>query len=167
MMTTADNVLVVVYMGSESDLPHVSKIVDTLKILGVPSVQHIFSAHKTPRALFDSLDAYEDDSRLKVYVTVAGRSNALSGVVDANVTDPVIACPPYSPTFNGADIYSSLRMPSAVAPLVVLEPASAALAAAKILSLHNSEIKARVTSYQQEHRERLFDADRALQDSHR
>ena len=30
-----------------------------------------------------------------VFVTVAGRSNALSGVVAANTHRPVIACPPF------------------------------------------------------------------------
>ena len=70
-----------------------------------------------------------------MFVTVAGRSNALSGFFDPQVTSPVIACPPPSDAFGGADLWSSLRMPSGVAPLVVLEPANAALAAAKILGL--------------------------------
>ena len=81
------------------------------------------------------LAAYEQDPRPKVYITVAGRSNALSGFTDGAVSAPVIACPPPSEAFGGADIYSSLRMPSGIAPAVVLEPANAALLAAKILGL--------------------------------
>ena len=46
---------------------------------------------------------------------------------------PVIACPPISDAFGGADVFSSLRMPSGVAPALVLEPEAAALLAAKIL----------------------------------
>jgi len=47
----------------------------------------------------------------------------------------VIACPPYSEAFGGADVYSSLRMPKGVAPLVVLEPEGAALAAGRDATL--------------------------------
>ena len=80
---------------------------------------------------------------------MAGRSNALSGLVDANTRYPVIVCPPQSEKFGGADIYSSLRMPSGVAPLVVLEPVSAAFAAAKIFALSNATIREKVLSHQQ------------------
>ncbi len=53
------------------------------------------------------------------------------------------------------DIFSSLRMPSAVAPLVVLDPEGAALAAAKILGHREPEIQERVKKYQAEAREHL------------
>ena len=62
-------------------------------------------------------------------------------MVDANVTAPVIACPPYADRFGGADLYSSLRMPSGVAPAVVLEPSAAALLAAKILALADPALR--------------------------
>jgi len=162
MITFTANSLAIILMGSASDRPHVTKIVTELDILGINSVQRIASAHKTPKRLLDLLAEYEADHHTKVYITVAGRSNALSGLVDANVTAPVIACPPYSSSFREADIFSSLRMPSGVAPLVVLEPANAALAAAKILALENPDIAERVKSYQHIHRQRLVDADEAL-----
>ncbi|MBC7238745.1 MAG: AIR carboxylase family protein, partial [Chloroflexi bacterium] len=49
-----------------------------------------------------------------------------------------------------ADIYSSLRMPSGVAPLVILDPAAAALAAAKILSLGDADLRVKVEAYQKD-----------------
>lgn len=162
MITYTSNSLAIILMGSASDLPHVAKIVTELDALGINSVQRIASAHKTPKLLLGLLAEYEADHHSKVYITVAGRSNALSGLVDASVTAPVIACPPYSSSFRGADIFSSLRMPSGVAPLVVLEPANAALAAAKILALENPDIAERVKSYQDIHRQRLVDADETL-----
>ena len=67
------------------------------------------SAHKTPAVLLQILEKSEADPRPKVYMTIAGRSNALSGMVDAQVSSPVIACPPLSDAFGGADIFSSLR----------------------------------------------------------
>ena len=156
--------LVVILMGSESDLTHVEKIVAGLEEFGVESVQRIASAHKTPSALLEILREYEANLRHKVYITVAGRSNALSGMVDASVSAPVIACPPPSSNFGGADIFSSLRMPSGVAPLVILEPGNAALAAAKILGLNSIEIAEKVRNHQEIHRQRLYAADRNIRD---
>jgi phosphoribosylaminoimidazole carboxylase PurE protein len=105
------------------------------------------------------LRQYESDPRLKVYITIAGRSNALSGFVDAQVTAPVIACPPPSDAFGGADIFSSLRMPGGVAPAVVLEPANAALLAAKILGQIDPAIKTRVQALQQNAIDRILQSD--------
>ena len=39
---------IAVIMGSDSDLPVVSKAADTLKSLGIPFEMHVFSAHRTP-----------------------------------------------------------------------------------------------------------------------
>lgn len=154
--------LAIILMGSKSDLNHSQIIADVCQQLGIETVMRIASAHKTAARLLEILAAYEADSRMKVYITVAGRSNALSGMVDANVSAPVIACPPTSSSFSGADIYSSLRMPSGVAPLVILEPENAGLAAAKIFGISNPYILENVNNYQEKHRERLFTADEEI-----
>jgi 5-(carboxyamino)imidazole ribonucleotide mutase len=83
-------------------------------------------------------------------------------MVDANTHWPVITCPPLSTTFSGADIYSSLRMPSGVAPLVVLDPEGAALAAAKMLALEDPNIRQRVKNVQAEMTESVVAADASL-----
>jgi 5-(carboxyamino)imidazole ribonucleotide mutase len=155
----ASEPLVVILMGSPSDREHVGQIVAVLESMKIECVQRIASAHKTPQRLLDLLAEYESDPRQKVYLTVAGRSNALSGMVDANVSAPVIACPPVGSSFAGADLYSSLRMPGGVAPMVVLEPENAGLAAAKILGLSSAEIAAAVRRRQEEQRKRLAAAD--------
>jgi len=141
--------LVPIIMGSTSDQEHAEKIAAALAEFGVASELQVASAHKSVRRLLEMLEAYEADPRCKVYITVAGRSNALSGLVDANVAAPVIACPPLSPAWATVDIFSSLRMPSGVAPAVVLEPAGAALLAAKMLGLANETIRERVAMAQQ------------------
>jgi len=148
---------VVILMGSKSDLPFVDKITAALDAFGIAYERRVASAHKSARYLLDLLTEYEASGQVGVYITVAGRSNALSGMVDAHVTAPVIACPPYSEKFGGADLYSSLRMPSGVAPAVVLEPQSAALLAAKILGLREQ-----VRQMQQAQREKLIAADKEL-----
>jgi 5-(carboxyamino)imidazole ribonucleotide mutase/phosphoribosylaminoimidazole-succinocarboxamide synthase len=105
------------------------------------------------------LEEYERAGGPRVYITVAGRSNALSGLVDAQVAAPVIACPPYSDRFGGGDIWSSLRMPSGVAPAVVLEPAGAALLAVKMLGLVDGALAARVVARQRAAVEALLKDD--------
>lgn len=149
---------VVILMGSPSDLPFVRQITAALDEFGIRHECRIASAHKSARYLLDLLEEYEAGGQVGVYVTVAGRSNALSGLVDACVTVPVIACPPYAEAFGGADVYSSLRMPSGVAPALVLEPQNAALLAAKILGL-----KDQVRAAQQAQRETLIRADKEWQ----
>jgi 5-(carboxyamino)imidazole ribonucleotide mutase len=155
--------LVVILMGSKADLEHAQKIAEACRQFGLESVLRIGSAHKTPEHVLQILRQYEAEPRPKVYITVAGRSNALSGFTDGAVTAPVIACPPPSDAFGGADVYSSLRMPSGIAPAVVLEPVNAALLAAKILGLVNASVREAVIEVQKRAAEQILEADRANQ----
>lgn len=153
---------VVIVLGSKSDLDHGRAIAAGLAGFGVDSEIRIASAHKVTRQVLEILDAYEATGEIGLYVTVAGRSNALSGVVDANVTAPVLACPPYGERYGGMDLLSSVRMPSGVAPLLVLEPEAAALAAVKILALGDPALRAKVTAYQAAGRDKILTDDAAL-----
>ena len=81
---------VIILMGSKSDMPHVEKIVAGLERLELSYKLNISSAHKSATHLMGLLAQYEAAPSPKVYITVAGRSNALSGLVDAHVTAPVI-----------------------------------------------------------------------------
>ena len=154
--------IIPILMGSGSDLEHAQKIVKVLDAFGIPSEIRVASAHKTLEHLIAVLDEYESRNEPRVYITVAGRSNALSGAVDARVTAPVIACPPYSDRFGGADIYSSIRLPSGVAPALVLEPDGAALLAAKILALGDEALSRRIQAAQDANRQAVIDADAGL-----
>jgi len=136
----------VILMGSEQDLEFCREIARYLKTLELDYVFRVASAHKTPEKVLEVLKEYERDK--VVYITVAGRSNALSAFVDANTTKPVIACPPYSEKFGGADIYSSLRVPSGIGSVVTIEPEGAAIAAAKIFAVEDQELAKRVREYQ-------------------
>ena len=154
--------IVPIIMGSKSDLDHARKIAGTLAEFGIESELRVGSAHKVASYLLGVLDAYENDGRPKVYVTIAGRSNALSGLVDAHVSAPVIACPPPSQSFGGADVFSSIRMPSWVTPALILDPGNAALFAAKIFGIHSPEAKKAVADRQEYSRNQVLDADKAL-----
>ncbi len=154
---------VIILLGSKSDHEHRAAIAGGLDRYGVSHETRIASAHRVTRYLLEMLEAYEASSQPRVYITVAGRSNALSGVVDANSRHPVIACPPYSERFGGMDILSTLRMPGGVAPLLVLEPEAAALAAAKILAMADPGIAERIAAWYAASREAAMANDREVQ----
>lgn len=150
-------------MGSKADLDWAKQISNLLESFKIETVTRIASAHKVPLKCYNLIKEYEKEN--VVFITIAGMSNALSGFTDAQTYCPVIACPPYSDKFAGADLYSSIRMPSGVAPLTVLSPENAALAAAKILGLSNPEIQKQVIEFQDKKRTELENADIALQNN--
>ena len=150
-------------MGSRSDFKHAQMIAAALAKFGIESQIRVASAHKTPAVLLQILETYEADPRPKVYITIAGRSNALSGMVDAQVSAPVIACPPLSDAFGGADIFSSLRMPSGVAPAVILDAEGAALIRGENLRLGETQACVRkLRALQKDNRARLASDDAEL-----
>lgn len=151
---------VIIIAGSKSDIEHCRKIAGVLKNFGVEYIIRIASAHKTPLRVLDIIRENEEEQ--VVFITVAGRSNALSGFVDANTTCPVIACPPPSDKFGGMDIISSLRMPSGVCPMVVLEPDSAGLAAVKILSLIDKKLAKKIAEYKDKKKKEIENADKEI-----
>ncbi|MFO0749263.1 MAG: phosphoribosylaminoimidazolesuccinocarboxamide synthase [Myxococcota bacterium] len=154
--------IVPILMGSKSDLEQGRAVEKMLSQFGLRGEIRVASAHKTPAALLDILAAYEADPRPKVYVAIAGRSNALSGMLCAAVTAPVVSVPPYSDRFGGADVFSSLRMPSGVAPALVLDPDNAALFCAKVLGLGLPAVREAVEHLHASHRDKLAKDDEEL-----
>ena len=150
----------VLIMGSERDLDFSREIAKYLKLLGVAYEFRVASAHKTPEKVLEILKQFENEK--VIYITVAGRSNALSAFVDGNTASPVIACPPYSEKFGGADIYSSLRVPSGIGSVVTIEPEGAAIATAKILALQDTEIESNIKSYQEGKRKEIDRSDESV-----
>ena len=128
------NESIVILAGSESDSWFTDKIEEACKKYGLVSKAYFASAHKKTKEVLSIIESYSD--KRVVFITVAGRSNALSGVTAANTEKPVIACPPHKDkTDFMVNINSTLQMPSDTPVLTVLEPANAALAAKRILSL--------------------------------
>ncbi len=157
--------LLVILMGSKADLAHANKIAEAAQPFGFEVELRIGSAHKTASHVLELLKTYEADPRPKVYVTIAGRSNALSGFTDGCVSAPVISCPPSSEAFGGADVFSSLRMPSGIAPALVLEPANAALLAAKIIGVSDPAMRERVKNYQIANQQTILTDDQEVKSS--
>lgn len=124
--------------GSEVDDWHVQKIQDELNKLMIPHGHYVCSAHKKPVELLDFLADLNQSIEPVVAITVAGGSDALSGVVGHHAKFPVIACPPYKDSSDYAvNVHSSLQMPSLVPALYCKRPVNAALAAERILESNN------------------------------
>lgn len=151
---------IVIIMGSAADLTWARQISTVLKEFEVDYILRIASAHKVPLNCLKIIREYEAENA--IFITIAGMSNALSGFTDAQTFCPVISCPPYGEKFAGADIFSSLRMPSGVAPMTVISPENAAIAALKIIGLFNSKIQQKIAEYQEKKRKEIEEADKTL-----
>ena len=125
----------IIIMGSTSDEPHAKKITDKLDEFGITWEQHAASAHKQPLKVLDILTANKEENNI-VYITIAGRSNALSGFVAANCEFPTIGCPPFADkTDMLVNIHSTLQMPGNTPVLTVLDPGNCALAVKRIFGV--------------------------------
>lgn len=140
---------IVIIMGSEADRPHAETIIEGLKACedfdfsSCSLNVYTASAHKEPLKVLGILDTHKHVRRL-VYITIAGRSNALSGFCAANCSQPVIACPPFSDKIDMlTNINSTLQMPSRTPVMTVIDPGNAARAAVRILSVASDEPAAR------------------------
>ena len=127
-------VFALIIAGSEKDQAHIDRITAVLKDHHIPYNSVIASAHKHPHQVLNLIEQYNESIEPLVCLTVAGRSNALSGVVASNLRWPVIACPPFKDYADYlTNIHSSLQMPSNVPVLTVIDPENAALATLRIL----------------------------------
>jgi 5-(carboxyamino)imidazole ribonucleotide mutase len=155
---------IVILMGSSSDISFSHRVEDFLKENRIPikAEYRVSSAHRNPEKLIQDLKSYEQSNDDIVYVTVAGLSDALSGVVAGYTTKPVLACPPDFKTYEWGKFFSSAVMPKGVPVAFVAEPENAALAAARILALSNASLKAAVEKYRGTAMEAVVKADREI-----
>ena len=101
------------------------------------------SVHKEPvnaAGIFHRMVQEIPDSVVIAYI---GRSNGAGPTLSAMSTVPVITVPASIKVFPD-DLWSSLRAPSAVPVMTVLDPANAVLAALQILSGRNPRLYAKV-----------------------
>ena len=125
----------ILIMGSTSDEPHAKKITDKLDEYNISWEQHAASAHKQPLKVLKILESNKDEKDI-IYITIAGRSNALSGFVAANSESPTIGCPPFSDKSDMlVNIHSTLQMPSQTPVLTVIDPGNCALAVKRIFGV--------------------------------
>ena len=125
----------VLIMGSTFDEPHAKKITDKLDEFEISWEQHAASAHKQPLKVLEILNNNKEEKDI-VYITIAGRSNALSGFVAANSEFPTLGCPPFSDKADMlVNIHSTLQMPSNTPVLTVIDPGNCALGVKRIFGV--------------------------------
>lgn len=144
---------VAVIMGSESDYSTMAHAVDMLKELGISYGIFIISAHRTPERLFDFAKAAQEKG-FKVIIAGAGGAAHLPGMVASLTYLPVIGVPVHSKQLNGLDsLLSIVQMPKGVpvATMSIGESGAynAAITAASILSISNSEIAGRLKKWRE------------------
>ena len=155
--------LVPMIMSSKSDLEHAEKIGVELEKWGIEKDYRVASAHKHSKYVLQIIQEYEGNpDLLLVYVTIAGRSDGLSGTVAGHTIRPVIACPPPSDKYAGLVSVSSYYMPSRTPVMYVPDPENAAMAAARIFALSDEKLSGKLNKLLADAKREIEEADREL-----
>ena len=153
-----------IIMGSDSDLPIIQKTVDTLKSLEIPFEVHVYSAHRTPVEARDfALNARSNG--FGVLIAAAGMAAHLAGAIAANTTLPVIGIPCKSSVLDGMDaLLSTVQMPSGipVATVAINGGANAALLAAQILAVSDSELAGKLDTKRENDAKSVLEKDAGI-----
>lgn len=155
-----------IVMGSDSDMPIMSKAADILDKLGVSYDMNIISAHREPQEFFDYANSAEERG-YKVIIAGAGMAAHLPGMCAAIFSMPVIGIPMGGGALNGTDaLYSILQMPSGipVATVAINGGANAGLLAAKILATSDAELLQKLKDYKEGLKEQVVNKDKRLQE---
>ena len=147
---------VVIISGSDSDLPHIKKIQDELGKFEIESNIRICSAHKQPVACENIVRELNESSIPTVIVSIAGATDALSGVLSFHSVHPVISCPP-----DKNNHFSCLDNPPGSSNSLILRPANIAKHIAQILCLVDSDFKKIIMKKNKEKIYKLIEADKA------
>ena len=156
---------VAIIMGSDSDLPVVSKAADTLKQFGVPYELHIYSAHRTPAEAKQFSETARENG-FGCIIAAAGMAAHLAGAIAANTTLPVIGIPCKGPVLDGLDaLLSTVMMPSGipVATVAVNGGVNAALLAAQILAVSDAGLAEKLDAKRRSDAAKVLEKDAALQ----
>ena len=155
-----------IVMGSDSDMPVMSKAADILEQLGISYEMHIISAHREPDEFFAYAKSAESRG-YKVIIAGAGMAAHLPGMCAAIFPLPVIGIPMHTSSLGGRDsLYSIVQMPTGipVATVAINGGANAGILAAKILAASDPELLAKLKEYTASLKESVIQKDEKLQD---
>ena len=144
--------LVLVTMGSDSDLPVLKPGLALLKELGISYQETITSAHRTPKRMIEAAENAATNG-FKVIIAAAGGAAHLPGMIASSTTLPVIGVPVKASTLDGVDsLYSIVQMPRGVpvAAVAINNSINAALLAARILATSDPVLFAKLEKYAQD-----------------
>ena len=156
--------LVSIVMGSDSDLPVMSKAAEVLEELGISYEMRIISAHREPDVFFEY--AKEADTRgIRVLIAGAGLAAHLPGMCAALFPLPVIGVPMHTSSLGGRDsLYSIVQMPPGipVATVAINGGLNAGLLAARILATGDVILKDRLNAYAENMKKKVMEKDETL-----
>ncbi len=138
-----------IVMGSDSDMPVMSKAAEILDLFGISYEMKIISAHREPDVFFDWAKSAEEKG-FKVIIAGAGMAAHLPGMCAAIFPMPVIGIPMHTKSLGGRDsLYSIVQMPSGipVATVAIDGGKNAGILAAKILATSDAELLNKIKNY--------------------
>jgi len=159
--------VVLIVMGSDSDVPTMEEAAKILTEFGVPFEMRISSAHRSP--LRTAQLAHQAAGRgVKLIIAAAGMAAHLAGVVAAETTLPVIGVPMGGGPLSGMDaLYATVQMPGGI-PVATMAigkagAKNAGLFAVQVLSLNDPALGAKFTQYRAQMAVEVEQKDQALQ----
>lgn len=155
-----------IVMGSDSDMPVMSKAADILEEFGIDYEMTIISAHREPDTFFDYAKTAENRG-VKVIIAGAGMAAHLPGMCAAIFPMPVIGIPMHTTSLGGKDsLYSIVQMPSGipVATVAINGGANAGLLAVKMLAVSDPVLLKKVKDYSVKLKEQVEAKDKKLQE---
>lgn len=155
-----------IVMGSDSDMPVMSKAADILEKFGVSYEMNIISAHREPDTFFEYAKTAEERG-IKVIIAGAGLAAHLPGMCAAIFPMPVIGIPMHTTSLGGRDsLYSIVQMPSGipVATVAINGGQNAGLLAVKILATSDEELLSKLKEYSKTLKEEVEAKDKKLKE---
>lgn len=155
-----------IVMGSDSDMPIMSKAADILEKLGIDYEIKIISAHREPDVFFEYAKTAEEKG-FKVIIAGAGMAAHLPGMCAAIFPMPVIGVPMSGKNLEGQDaLYSIVQMPPGipVATVAIDGGMNAAILAARILAVSDAALLERLKEYTKEMKETVQAKDAKLKE---
>ena len=152
-------------MGSDSDLPVMQAAIDVLAAFGVAHEVRIVSAHRTPDVMTEYARSAADRG-LRVIVAGAGGAAHLPGMTASMTPLPVIGVPVPLRQLDGLDsLLSIVQMPAGipVATVAIGNARNAGLLAVRILGITDSELRARIQTFQDDLADVVREKDERLQ----
>lgn len=145
-----------IIMGSQLDSGIVKEAVEILKEFKVGFEVKVLSAHRSPRELAKYVEEAPQRG-IKIFIAAAGGAAALSGVIAAHTTRPVIGIPIETKSLKGIDsLLSTVQMPAGV-PVACMSigkagSKNAAIFALEILSITDKKINSKLNAHKNEAR---------------
>jgi len=161
------NPLVLIIMGSDSDLPVMEEGAKVLAEFGVPFELRISSAHRSPQRTAGLAETAAERG-IRVIIAGAGMAAHLAGVIAAGTCLPVIGVPMGGGALGGLDaLYSTVQMPGGI-PVATMAigkvgAKNAGIFAVQILALGDPLLKERLGAFREKMSREVEEKDLALQ----